>query len=314
MHGRRTSGGPHPELQEDIMITVMGASGNTGGKIAAQLLSSGQKVRVLGRNEQALAPLWQAGAEVILGDTTDTAFLTRAFTGADAVYTLLPTDRRAPDYRASQRKEGEAIAAAIRASGVKQHVVALSAVGADLADGNGVIAGLHEQEERLKAIEGINLLLLRPVSFFENFFDQIPVIKYEGMVADSVIPDLAIPMIASQDVAAAAVPALASHDWHGVIVRELLGPRDVSYREAVGILGERIGKPDLAYVQLDYPDMAAALEGAGLSASFAGRYVEMTRAFNEQTVRPLAGRTEANTTPTGFEEFAVEFARTYEAA
>lgn len=294
------------------MITVMGASGNTGGKIATQLLASGQKVRVLGRNEQALAPLWQAGAEVILGDTTDSAFLTRAFTGADAVYTLLPTDRRAPDYRASQRKEGEAIAAAIRASGVK-HVVALSSVGADLADGNGVIAGLHEQEERLKGIAGVNLLFLRPVSFFENFFDQIPVIKYEGMVADSVVADLAIPMIATQDVAAAAVPALASHDWHGVIVRELLGPRDITYQEAVGILGERIGKPDLPYVQLDYPDMAGALEGAGLSASFAGRYVEMTRAFNEQTVRPLAGRTEANTTATGFEAFVAEFARAYEA-
>ena len=295
------------------MITVMGASGNTGGKIAAQLLEAGQKVRVLGRNEQVLAPLWQAGAEVVLGDTSDPPFLARAFAGADAAYTLLPTDRRAPDYRARQRREGEAIAAAIRASGVR-HVVALSSVGADLADGNGVIAGLHEQEERLKGIAGINLLFLRPVSFFENFFDQIPVIKYEGIVADSVVPHLAIPMIATQDVAAAAVPALASHDWHGVIVRELLGQRDISHMEAVGILGERIGKPDLLYVQLDYPDMAGALEGAGLSASFTGRYVEMTRAFNEQTVRPLAGRTEANTTVTGFEAFAAEFAHAYEAA
>ena len=298
------------------MITVMGASGNTGGKIAAALLAKGKSVRVLGRNRGALAALEQSGAEVLTGDTSDQTFLTRAFTGAEAVYTLLPTDRRAPDYRASQRKEGEAISAAIRASGVS-HVVALSSVGANLPDGNGVIAGLHEQEERLKRIagsEGVNLLLLRPVSFFENFFDQIPVIKHEGMVADSVLPDLAIPMIASQDVAAAAVPALASHDWHGVIVRELLGPRDISYTEAVTILGERIGKQGLPYVQLDYPDMARALEGAGLSPSFAGRYVEMTRAFNEQTVRPLAGRTEANTTATRFEEFATEFARTYEAA
>ncbi len=295
------------------MITVMGASGNTGGKIAAALLASGRLVRVLGRNRSALADLEQRGAEVLTGDTSDPTFLTKAFTGADAAYTLLPTDRRAADYRASQRKEGEAIAAAIRASGVT-HVVALSAVGANLPDGNGVLAGLHEQEERLKQIAGINLLLLRPVSFFENFYEQIPVIKYDGIVADSVIPDLAIPMIATQDVAAAAVPALASHDWHGVIVRELLGPRDISYQEAVTILGERIGKPDLPYVHLDYPDMAGALEGAGLSASFVGRYVEMTRAFNEQTVKPLAGRTEANTTATRFEEFAVEFARAYEAA
>ncbi len=295
------------------MITVMGASGNTGGQIAAALLASGQSVRVLGRNRSALAALEQSGAEVLTGDTSDPTFLTRAFTGADAAYTLLPTDRRASDYRASQRKEGEAIATAVRASGVT-HVVALSAVGADLPAGNGVIAGLHEQEERLKKIAGVNLLLLRPVSFFENFYDQIPVIKFDGIVADSVVPELPIPMIATQDVATAAVPALAAHDWHGVIVREMLGPRDISYREAVTILGERIGRPDLPYVQLDYPEMAGALEGAGLSASFAGTYVEMTRAFNEQTVRPLAGRTDANTTATGIEEFAAAFARAYEAA
>src|SRR5687768_14245771 len=106
------------------MITVMGASGNTGQKIAAALLAAGQPVRALGRSEHKLADLARAGAEVLAGDVGDAAFLTRAFRGADAVYTLLPTDRRSPDYHARQRQEGEAIVTAIRTSGVR-HVVAL---------------------------------------------------------------------------------------------------------------------------------------------------------------------------------------------
>ena len=48
---------------------------------------------------------------------------------------------------------------------------------------------------------GVNRFLLRPVSFFENFYGQLGLIKQEGIVADSVIPDLAIPMIAARDVA-----------------------------------------------------------------------------------------------------------------
>ena len=64
-------------------------------------------------------------------------------------------------------------------------------------------------------------------------------------------------------------------------MRELLGPRDLTYSEATRILGERIGKLDLNYVQISYAEMAQALVQAGLSESFAGLYVEMTRAFNE---------------------------------
>src|SRR5688572_10601633 len=116
------------------MITVMGATGNTGQKIASALLAAGQPVRALGRSEPKLAGLARAGAEVLAGDVGDADFLTRAFRGADAVYTLLPTDRRSPDYHARQQQEGEAIARAIGESGVR-YVVALSSLGAEVSKG-----------------------------------------------------------------------------------------------------------------------------------------------------------------------------------
>ena len=295
------------------MITVMGATGNTGRKIAEALLDAGHRVRALGRSPGKLAELERAGADVLAGDAGDADFLARAFRGAVAVYTLLPTDRRSPDYHARQQQEGEAIAEAIRTSGVR-YVVALSALGAERRDGTGLIAGLHEQEERLQRLEGVNVLFLRPVSFFENFYDALELIKHEGINADSVAPDLAIPMVATRDVADVAAKALMAPDWDGGVVRELLGPRDLSYREATRILGERIGRPDLAYVQLSYADMVEALVQAGSSESFAGLYVELTRAFNEGRVGPRAGRTPENTTPTPFEDFAAELARAYQAA
>lgn len=295
------------------MITVMGATGNTGKKIALSLIAAGYQVRALGRSEARLAELRDAGAEVVVGDSSDPGFLAHALHGADAAYTLLPTDRQTGDYAEQQRREGVAITYAIQASGVR-HVVSLSSLGADLSESTGVIAGLRDQEQRLMRIEGVNILFLRPVSFFENFYDALESIRFERVMVDSVEPDLEIPMVATRDVADAAVTALSERDWSGIAVRELIGPRDLSYREATRILADRIGKPELEYVQLSYADMADVLVQAGLSESFAGLYVEMTRAFNEGIVVPQHGRTRDNTTPTTFEEFAGEFALAYEAA
>jgi len=295
------------------VIAVMGATGNTGRKIAEALLQAGEKVRALGRSPARLADLERAGAEVLTGDVADATFLARAFRGTTAAYTLLPTDQRSPDYAARQRQEGEAIVQAVRESDVR-YVVALSSLGADLANGTGVLVGLHEQEERLKRLEGTNVLLLRPVSFFENFYGQRGLVKEQGIMADSVAPDLAAPMIAARDVADVAAGALAARDWQGVVVRELLGQRDLTHREIARILGQRSGKPDLEYVQLSYDEMAASLVQAGMSPSFARLYVEMTRAFNDGMVGTGTTRTVEITTPTTFEGFADELASAYQAA
>src|SRR5262249_43007309 len=150
-----------------------------------------------------------------------------------------------------QDRQGEAIAEAVRRSGVR-YVVALSSMGADVADGTGLLEGLHAQEERLKRLEGVNVLFLRPVTFFENFYDSLGPIKATGMNGDSISADLAVPMIAARDIAGAAAKALRNRSWKGIVVRELLGQRDLTYVEATRILGERIGRPALPYVQLPY--------------------------------------------------------------
>jgi len=295
------------------MITVMGATGHTGNGITHRLLKAGERVRALGRSESKLSELKSAGAEVLAGDATDAAFLASAFRGADAVYTLLPPDPRSSAYRARQDQQGEAIVKAVRESGVR-YVVSLSSVGADQPSGTGLIMGLHAQEERLRRLAATNVLILRPGSFFENFFETLGLIKHQGINGDSVAPDVALPMIATRDIADVAAKALEARNWNGVVVRELLGPRDLTYTEATSIIGEHIGKPDLKYVSFPYADMATALMQMGSSESFAGLYVEMTRAFNERRVTSREGRKPENTTPTRFEDFAGELARAYQEA
>jgi len=294
------------------MVTVMGASGHVGKRITELLLNAGEKVRALGRSADKLGPQKSAGAEVLTGDATDAAFLTRAFQGADAVHTLLPPDPQSPDYRAKQDAEGEAIAKAIGQSGVR-YVVFLSSVGADLPTGTGPIAGLHAQEQRLRRLEGTNVLILRPASFFENFYATLGLIKHQGINGGAVAPDLAMPMIATGDIADVATQALKARDWKGAVVRELLGQRDLTHAEATRILGARIGKPDLKYVQFPYADFATALVQMGLSQNVANLYAEMERAINEGKVTSREARRPENTTPTRFEDFADGLAHAYQA-
>jgi uncharacterized protein YbjT (DUF2867 family) len=294
------------------MIAVMGAAGHTGRVVAEALLARGEKVRALGRDAGKLAPLARKGAEVATGDAADAVFLARAFTGAEAAYTLVPSHLTAPDFRAYQDRLGEATARALRDARV-QRVVLLSSVGADLPSGNGPIAGLHAQEARLRAL-GVDALLLRPGYFFENLLASLPLVKHQGINGGAFAPDVKLAMIATRDIGAAAAAALAGRDFSGVTVRELLGPRDLTMAEVTRILGAAIGKPDLAYVQFPYEGFAAALVQAGLSADLAGLYAEMARGFNEGRIRPVAARSPASTTPTTFESFAEALAAAYRAS
>ena len=293
------------------MIAVMGATGNTGRRITELLLEAGEEVRALGRSPEKLAELEALGAETVSGDVRDAAYLARAFAGADAVYTLTAFDPALPDYHADQDRRGEAIAAAIRESGVR-HVIVLSAIGAELASGNGFIASLHRQERRLRALDGVNVMILRPGAFFEGFYAALETIRHEGVVADSVAPDAKVPMIASADVAAVAAGALRDRDWSGTVVRELLGARDLTYTDVATMIGEAIGVPDLQYVQLPDEELAEILtEAAGFSPDFAAQFVEFNQALTEGRLHSLEGRNQRNTTPTEFEEFAVALAQAY---
>jgi uncharacterized protein YbjT (DUF2867 family) len=293
------------------MIAVMGATGKTGKFVAENLLEQGIKVRALGRSADKLSDLAAKGAEVAVGDVNDVAYLTKAFSGVDAVYALIPPDLIAKDFRAYQDQVGESITAALSASGAKR-VVFLSSVGADQPTGTGPIAGLYAQEARLKALPGVSTIALRPTYFMENQFGSLPMIKHQGITGGAIRGDLAFPQIATYDIGKAAAKAL-TEKTQGYEVRELLGPRDLSMAEAAKILGARIGKPDLAYVQFPYDAFAASLTQFGLSADLARLYAEMAQGFNEGKIKSVAGRSAATSTPTTFESFSEILAGAYKA-
>ena len=295
------------------MITVIGATGNNGGKISEQLLGRGEKVRVMARNADRLKKLKEQGAEVLAGSVEDTASMAKAFAGASAAFIMIPPNYSAPDFRGYQNKVSRVIADAIEKTGL-DYAVNLSSVGAHLEKGTGPIAGLHDHEERLNMMSGLNVLHLRPTYFMENNLWNIPLIKNQGINGGPLHPDLRFSMIATQDIAAEAVERLLRKDFKGHTVKELLGPRDVTMKEVTAVIGKAIGKPELPYVQFPYADTEKALLGMGFSADAARLMVEMNRGFNDGVVKPSQKRSLDTSTKTSIEEFAAFFAQAYRAS
>ena len=287
------------------MHVVIGATGNTGKVVTERLLAQGKRVRAIARHADRLQALATKGAEPFAADVTDSQALTRAFTGAEAAYAMIPPNIAADDVRAYSDQVIASIAGAIVKAGVK-HAVVLSSFGADKPEKTGPVVGLHKLEETLKRIAALNALFLRAGYFMENTLGQVGIIHSIGKTAGPVRPDLKLPTIASRDIGAAAAEALLKLDFSGHQTRELLGQRDLNYKEATSIIGKAIGKPDLEYVQLADVQLRPALRQMGMSANFIDLLLEMSAALNSGYMRALEKRTPQNTTPTSFETFVAD--------
>ncbi len=287
------------------MYAIMGATGNTGSIVAKTLLGRNEKVRAIGRSADRLTPLTAEGGEPFVCDVNDAAALTKAFSGAKAVYAMIPPSSTSDDYRAEQDRVTNAIAEAVQHAAV-EYVVSLSSVGADQPQGTGPVAGLHNLEQTLNRIPDLNVLHLRPGYFMENTLAQIGIIKTMGLTAGPLRPDLLLPMIATRDIGRAAASALLALDFTGKQTQELLGERDLSYAEAVTIIGEAIGKPGLKYLQVPDQQVRGAFLQMGMSANVADLILEMSAALNSGVMKSLEERTAENTTPTSFETFVAE--------
>ena len=287
------------------MYVITGATGNTGNVVARKLLADGHTVRVIGRSADRLATLTGEGAEPFVCAVTDASTLAKAFSGARAVYAMIPPNMTSEDFRDDQKKAADAIAQAIEEAEVK-YAVSLSSVGADKVEGTGPVAGLHYFEQTLNRIPELNVLHLRPAYFMENILAQIGIIQTMGITAGPLRADLMLPMIATRDIGAAAAEALVRLAFNGQQTRELLGERDLSYSEAATIIGNAIGKPDLTYVQLPDEQLRGALTQMGMSLNVANLLLEMAGALNSGHMRQLEKRAPENTTPTAFETFVAE--------
>ncbi len=294
------------------MYTILGATGNVGSVIARALLAKAERVRVVGRNIGRLKPLVQRGAESFVGDAADAEVMTRALEGSRAAFLMIPPALTSPDYRATQEKISDAIAAAAKSAGL-QYAMSLSSFGAQAPAGTGLITGLHNFEQKLNAIEGLNVLHLRAGYFFENHLAGIQMLHMLGVFGGAFKSELKMPMLATRDIGNYASDRLLKLDFSGKGTQELLGQRDLTMHEVATVIAKRLNKPDLRYAQFPYDEVEKVLLQMGATAKTAASFIEMFQGINTGIVKATEPRSAANSTPTTIETFVKDvFAPAYQ--
>jgi uncharacterized protein YbjT (DUF2867 family) len=259
---------------------VAGVTGNTGSVVAQTLLDRKQPVRVIVRTADKGAAWKAKGAEVAVASLDDTQALTRAFEGATGAYLLVPPTYTATSYLDDRKKVADALAKAVKASGLG-HVVFLSSIGAHLPGETGPIRVVRYGEQQLGAVAK-NLTILRPASFLDNWVPVVGAAKAQGILPSFLAPDRRIAMISTLDIGRIAAEQLIA-GGQGRKVLELSGPEDYSPNDIAAALGKLLKRA----VTVQHAPLSAVVptfKSFGFSDDAARLFEEMYRGFEQGTI------------------------------
>lgn len=306
-----------------MKIIVTGALGNISKPLTEILVKQGHQVTVISSSADRKAAIEQLGAKAAIGSIEDTGFLTSAFTGADAVYAMIPMSFTEADQPAFMRRIAGNYLQALKATDVKR-VVVLSGWAADLIEGENVEGVFHELKDAA-------ISYLRPGSFYTNFYSAIDLIKGKGLMGKLLTLRFSglwalltgktgmlmgnyggedrIVFVSPKDIAAAAAEELTS-DSEGIKIR-YVGSEELTCNEAARIIGTAIGKPWLKWVLVSDKQMLQGLKAAKMPEKLAGLLVEMQSVMHKGIPLKNFHRNNPKMGTIKLAEFAKEFAAVY---
>jgi uncharacterized protein YbjT (DUF2867 family) len=291
-----------------MKYVITGSLGHISKPITEKLIEAGHQVTVISSNPEKAKSIEALGARAAIGSLEDAAFLTQTFTGADAVYTMVPPVYEVTDWKAHIHGVGKKYAEAIQAAGIKK-VVNLSSIGAHMPDGCGPVSGLYFVEQELNQLDGVDIVHLRPAYFFYNLLNNIGMIKHAGIIGSN-FGEGPLPMVHTNDIAAAAAEELLHLKFTGKTVRYIAGDERTP-AEIAQTIGAAIGKPDLQWVNFTDEDALNGMLQAGVPQELAKNYAEMGSAIASGEMSADFEKHRPVFSPTRLTDFAKEFAAAY---
>jgi uncharacterized protein YbjT (DUF2867 family) len=222
------------------MYAITGITGKVGGEIARNLLANGQPVRAVLRDEAKAADWAARGCEIAIAEMENAEQLAAAFSGADGVFILPPSEFDPEPGFPEATRVIEAVTSALKTARPKR-IVCLSTIGADAPQDN-LLTQRTLMERSLSKI-GLPVTFLRPGWFMENALWDVASARHEGVLRSFLQPaDLAFPMVATRDIGRLAAE-LIRQDWTGTRIVELEGPVRVSANDLAQAFAEVLGRP-----------------------------------------------------------------------
>ncbi len=250
---------------------VAGVTGHTGSVVAQTLLDTGRKVRVIVRDPHKAERWKKRGAHVGQADLANAHDLVNALRGTEAAFLLLPPfPPSTTGVRGKAKKMIDAMVQAIGGTDVK-HVVFLSSIGAQHADGTGMVVVLHDAEQELKTLK-TPVTFLRACYFMENWAPALPDAK-EGLLNTFLPAGMKWPQVSTHDIGTTAARLVLEHPKAHRVV-ELAGPEDVGSEDVARVLTTLLGTEVEPLVE-PTDQVAEAFTGMGFSPELAQMYQQM---------------------------------------
>ena len=280
-----------------MKIVLTGSLGNIGRPLATELIAKGHSVTVISSDPDKRKDIEAIGSKAAIGSIGDIDFLTTAFTGADAVYCMIPFNFMEVDQAAYFKDIESNYVQAIKQNEIGK-VVFLTGWAADTED-----SYLHNLLSDRTVTE------LRPGYFYTNFYNDIQTIKGNGALIAGFGGDDKIAFVSPNDIAEAAFEELTTPFQEKKI--RYIASEELTCNEAAKILGEAIGKPEMTWIALSEEQLLNGLIQSGFPRQLADDFVRMQMEIHSGKTfenylknRPVLGRTK-------LKEFANEFAKAY---
>jgi uncharacterized protein YbjT (DUF2867 family) len=325
-----------------MKLIITGSLGHISKPLAVGLVKKGYSVTVISSNADKQKDIEAIGATAAIGSIEDVDFLAETFTGANAVYTMLPPFKFEENPNLDAREEARRLTtnyvAAVKQSGVKS-VVHLSSIGAHTDKGNGLLAFHFVAEQVLKQLPAdVAITFMRPVGFYYNLYQFMDIIKGEGFLKGIIGVFMTLRfygltgllqgkkgVIISNYGAEDKMPWVSPVDIAAAIAEELTSPLtgrkvryvasdDMTCNQIASTIGLAIGKPYLKWGTISDKQMLDALIKFKLPVSLANDIVEMNASMRNGGLLfedyykniPTLGKVKMT-------DFAKEFAVVYQA-
>ncbi|MFB6945969.1 NmrA family NAD(P)-binding protein [Streptomyces sp. NPDC056305] len=215
------------------MITIVGATGATGGALLRRLTELDVPCRAVSRapDKLGIATSARTPVETVGADAANPRTLRAAFEGSTQLFLAMANSPHQAELETN-------VIDAAAACGVR-HVVKLSAPAAEPASPVAVSRGHWRVEEHLAAT-GMTATLLRPYAFMQKLLLNAPAIA-QGVLIGA-MREAPCNYIDVRDIADVAAEILLRPGLAGVTYT-LTGPRPFSHPELARLLGELTGHP-----------------------------------------------------------------------
>ena len=306
-----------------MKIIVTGSLGNISKPLMQILVAGGHSVTVISSDPDKKSAIEAIGATAAIGTLEDAGFLTTTFTGADAAYCMIPLSFTEPDIGLYMRRIAHNYLQALKQSTIKR-VVVLSGWAADVVRDENV-------EDVFNALPDASITILRPASFYSNFYQSMDLIRGNGLMGKFLTlrysglwallrgetgllmgnygGDDRTVFVSPVDIAEVAAEELLLRPEKTTV--RYVGSEEMTCNEAARIIGTAVGKPWLKWVLLSDKQMLQGLKMAKVPQKLSETLVEMQAATHSGKTLENFHR---NNPPMGkvkLADFAKEFAAVY---